>query len=161
MIKKYLLLLFFTLEGMVNLKAQINNSSPAPAIPFGTNTSYPGTVTLPTNLPPTGTYGASTDAANAYNYWKTTYVVSCTGGQYRVLFDDGTSTVSEGIGYGMLLAAYAGDKTLFDGLWAYYKANADASGLMNWEIGGCTGASGTNSSTDADEDAAMALLVAD
>ena len=29
------------------------------------------------------------------------------------------STVSEGIGYGMLLAVYMNDQTLFDGLWKY------------------------------------------
>ena len=158
MIKKCTLLLFFVFWGILSLRAQINST--AATIPFGTNTSYPGVATLPTNLPTGGAYGKSQDAANAYNYWKTTYVVSCGGGQSRVLFDDGTSTVSEGIGYGMLLTAYAGDKTTFDALYAFYKANADANGLMNWKIGGCTGASGTMGATDADEDAAMALLVA-
>ncbi len=161
MIRKYILLVFFALGAIVEIWAQsINGSTPAPTVPFGSNTSYPGTATLPTNLPTTGAYGSSTDAANAYNYWKTTYVRACGTTQYRVLFDDGTSTVSEGIGYGMLLTAYAGDKATFDGLWAYYKANADANGLMNWKIGGCTGASGTMGATDGDEDAAMALLVA-
>jgi len=147
--------------------SQVNTGSPA--IPFGSkiaaNANPYSYGIVPTNLP-TGAYtpasnlyGKSQDAYNAYNTWKSNYVVAC-GSQYRVLFDDGSSTVSEGIGYGMLLAAYAGDKTLFDGLWAYYKANSDGNGLMNWKIGGCSGASGTNGASDADEDAAMALTVA-
>jgi endo-1,4-beta-D-glucanase Y len=146
-------LLLFSL----GLKAQINTPSGA-SHPFNSNTGYSFGI-LPTNLPSGGTLGKSQDAANAYNTWKSNYVRAC-GSQYRVLFDDGSSTVSEGIGYGMLLAAYAADKPLFDGLWAYYKANADGNGLMNWKIGGCTGATGTYGATDADEDAAMALIVA-
>jgi endo-1,4-beta-D-glucanase Y len=153
--KLYTLSLFLLV--VLTSKGQINTPAGA-AHPFGSNTSYSYGI-MPTNLPTGGTYGGSNDAANAYNTWKTNYVRAC-GSQYRVLFDDGSSTVSEGIGYGMLLAAYAADKALFDGLWAYYKANADGSGLMNWKIGGCTGASGTGGATDADEDAAMALVVA-
>jgi len=148
--------------------AQINTPSGA-AVPFGSKiaaSSNPyGYGIVPTNLP-TGAYtpasnlyGKSQDAYSAYNTWKSTYVQAC-GSQYRVLFDDGYSTVSEGIGYGMLLSAYAADKALFDGLWAYYKANSNSNGLMNWKMGGCTGASGTNGATDADLDAAMALIIA-
>ena len=151
------------MNGIVVWAQSINGSTPAPTVPFGSNTSYPGTATLPTNLPTTGAYGSSTDAGNAYNTWKTNYISSCGGGIYRVNFDTPSETVSEGIGYGMLLAAYAGDKTLFDGLWGYYKANMDGNGLMNWQVtGGCSYNTATpgNAATDGDEDAAMALLVA-
>ena len=151
--------------------AQVNTPSGA-TMPFGqmiqTNPAPYAAGILPTNLPAgaytpgSNLYGKSQDAYNAYNTWKSNYVVNCGGSptQYRVLFDDGSSTVSEGIGYGMLLAAYAADKTLFDGLWAYYKANSDGNGLMNWKMSGCTGVSGSNAASDADEDAAMALSVA-
>ncbi|WP_018341567.1 glycosyl hydrolase family 8 [Cytophaga aurantiaca] len=145
---------------------QINSGSPA--IPFGSKISTVanpyGNGILPTNLP-TGTYdlstnqfGKSQDAADAYNTWKTNYVVAC-GSNFRVKFDTPTQTVSEGIGYGMLIAAYAGDKTLFDGLWGYYKANSNGNGLMNWRTGACT-ADQSGGATDADLDAAMALLIA-
>jgi hypothetical protein len=150
----YIIALMFLSLG---LKAQINTPSGA-AHPFNSNAGYSYSI-LPTNLPSGGALGKSQDAANAYNTWKTNYVRAC-GSQYRVLFDDGSSTVSEGIGYGMLLAAYAADKPLFDGLWAYYKANSNGNGFMNWKVGGCSGATGTNGATDADEDAAMALIVA-
>ena len=140
------------------LSAQINTGSPD--IPFGSNTSYEYGI-MPTNLPTSGTYGASNDAANQYTYWKNQFVASCSGGQYRVKFDNPSETVSEGIAYGLLLAAYAADKDLFDGLWAYYKANSNGNGVMNWKINGCSGASGQNGAADAEIDAAMALIVAE
>ncbi len=139
------------------LSAQINSGSPAK--PFGSNTSYQYGI-MPTNLPASGTFGKSQAAADAYNAWKTTYVEACSGGQYRVKHDDPNNTVSEGIAYGMLLSVYAGDKTLFDGLWAYYKQWSNNKGIMNWRIVGCNNISGYNGATDAELDAAMALIIA-
>ncbi len=144
------------------LFAQINTPSGA-TIPFGTNTSYPGTNIMPTNLPTSGTYGASQDAANAYNQWKADYVTSCGGSNpevFRVKFDSPTETVSEGIAYGMLLAVYAADKPLFDGLWQYYKNNMNGNGVMNWKVSGCNSVIGFGGATDAELDAALALIVA-
>ncbi|MFN8416094.1 MAG: glycosyl hydrolase family 8 [Cytophagaceae bacterium] len=140
--------------------AQINTPVGA-VVPFGANPSYqygimPSAAVLPTG----GTYGKSQDAANAYNEWKANYIVAC-GANYRVKFDDPSRTVSEGIAYGMLLSAYAADKALFDGLWAYYKANSNGRGIMNWRIDGCSGVSGSNGATDAELDAAYALLIAE
>lgn len=141
-----------------SISAQINTGSPG--VPFGSNTSYEYGI-MPTNLPSSGTYGASNDAANQYSYWKNQFVASCSGGQYRVKFDNASETVSEGIAYGLLIAAYAADKDLFDGLWAYYKANSNGNGVMNWKINGCSGATGQNGAADAEIDAAMALIVAE
>ena len=59
----------------------------------------------------------SQDALDNYNIWKTNFVTACNNGRYRIKFDNPSETVSEGIGYGMLLSVYAADKTLFDGLW--------------------------------------------
>jgi hypothetical protein len=43
--------------------------------------------------------------------------------------------VSEGIGYGMLLAVYMDDQSLFDDLWKYEQAHLDGQTyLMNWYI---------------------------
>ena len=159
MIKKFnLKLIVFIIACLYSsiLSAQINSTTAV--VPFGANPSYANGI-MPTNLPTGGTYGKSQDAANAYNTWKAGYAVAC-GSGYRIKFDDPTVTVSEGIGYGMLLAAYAADKAFFDGLWTYYKANANGNGFMNWRIAGCSGATGSNGATDADLDAAYALLVA-
>jgi endo-1,4-beta-D-glucanase Y len=151
---KGIVLLFFIIVSILFFptitNAQIN--TPVPTIPFNSNSSYPTATILPTNA-------LASDATTAYNTWKSQYVAAC-GANFRVKFDNPANTVSEGIGYGMLIAAYAGDKSLFDGLWGYYKANSNGNGLMNWEIGGCAGNIGSNGATDADEDAAMGLVIA-
>ena len=52
-----------------------------------------------------------------YNQWKSTFVTG-TGTSTKVIRpENGNDTVSEGIGYGMLIAVYVGDQRLFDGLW--------------------------------------------
>ncbi|MDQ1168081.1 glycosyl hydrolase family 8 [Flavobacterium sp. SORGH_AS_0622] len=103
----------------------------------------------------------SQDAQNNYDLWKNNFVEPCSNGRYRVKFDDPSQTVSEGIGYGMLLSVYKADKDLFDGLWLYYKDNVNGNKVMNWKINGCSGAIGQNGATDAELDAAFALIVAD
>ncbi len=138
--------------------AQINTPKGS-VVPFNSNLNYGGNGTLPSGLPTGGVYGKSQDAANAYLEWKASYIEKC-GNGYRVKSDDPTFSLSEGIGSGMLLAAYAADKSLFDGLYAYYQANLDANGLMYWGIDGCSNANGIGSATDADLDVAFALLIA-
>jgi endo-1,4-beta-D-glucanase Y len=72
------------------------------------------------------------------------------------------STVSEGIAYGMLIAVYMNDQTLFDGLWKYEQQFLDEHGLMHWYIkADGSGPAGNGGATDADEDMAFALLMAD
>ena len=70
---------------------------------------------------------SSTDARKAYDSWKANYLKNdCGTGLYRVEFDSPAgTTVSEGQGYGMVLTAYFGDKTEFDGLWAFAQKNFD------------------------------------
>ena len=109
------------------------------------------------------------DATAAYTSWKNEFVTSSNAcGHKRVIFDfysgglgatDKSETVSEGVAYGMLLSAYRGDQSLFDDLWAYYQANTNGNGVMNWKIKNC-GVIGQNGATDAELDAAMALIVA-
>lgn len=104
------------------------------------------------------------DATTAYESWKQGYLEDCGGGVYRVRWDEPTQTVSEGIAYGMLLSVIHDERPVFDGLWAYYEDNLDPQGLMHWQRGGCAGSKPTensdNAATDADLDAAMALLMA-
>jgi endo-1,4-beta-D-glucanase Y len=104
----------------------------------------------------------------AYKDWKATTVTSeGAGGFLRVKKpDSGTvigSTVSEGIGYGMILAVYMEDQPVFDGLWKYEQSHLDGNGLMNWEIGpdNKTTSGGGGAATDGDEDMAWALVMAD
>src|SRR5579871_699531 len=59
-------------------------------------------------------------AMNAYQDWKKRFVVTSDGGSLRVIRpENNNDTVSEGIGYGMLLSVFAKDKQTFDGLFAY------------------------------------------
>ncbi|MFL5730847.1 MAG: glycosyl hydrolase family 8 [Cytophagaceae bacterium] len=125
---------------------------------FGQTYPFPQNKVYSFGMMPSNRSGS--DASAAYSTWKTNFLSACSNGRYRVKFDDPNQTVSEGIGYGMLLSAYAGDRSVFDGLWLFYKDNRNGNGVMNWKIGGCSGTVGANGATDADEDAAMALIVA-
>ncbi|MCL2328336.1 MAG: glycosyl hydrolase family 8 [Bacteroidetes bacterium] len=159
---------FLTLLSTVFMTASIafaqtdRINSGNPAHPFGANKTYKYGI-MPTNLPTSGTYGSATDAANAYNYWVQDFVEDCGDGSKRVKFDQVQFTVSEGIAYGMLLSAYAGDKETFDGLWNFYKKARNGNGVMRWRVDGCSASctgSYCNAATDAELDAAMALIVA-
>jgi endo-1,4-beta-D-glucanase Y len=106
----------------------------------------------------------------AYDQWKKdTVTASGANGFLRVQRpnDQGLaaqSTVSEGIGYGMLIAVYMNDQTLFDNLWKYERHWIDGAGLMNWYVladGSGLGPNGGGGATDADEDMAFALVMAD
>ena len=141
---------------------QINTPSTC-TVPFGSNTSYSYGI-LPSNLPNGGSYGTSQDAADAYNNWKANYIDTCslTPTKYRVKFDSPNYTVSESVGYGMILSAYAGDKDLFNGLLEYFKSFKNGNGLMCWKINGCSNVAfdGNGSASDADLDIAIALCIA-
>lgn len=110
----------------------------------------------------------------AYNKWKADTVTSDGArGHLRVkrLPSDPTdavelgSTVSEGIAYGMMIAVYMGDQALFDSLWKYARVFPNPrTGLMSWYIkadGSGPGTNGVGAATDADEDMALALLMAE
>lgn len=97
---------------------------------------------------------------DAYLKWKRTFVVTAGSGLRVQRPENNNDSVSEGIAYGMLIAVYMNDKALFDGLLDYWTSNAASGGgtlgpLMTWQIPG-----GTGSATDADQDAAFALLMA-
>lgn len=93
---------------------------------------------------------------DAYAQWKSKFV---SGNKVVSPEIDNGATVSEGIAYGMLLSVYFGDKTLFDALLSYWKANGTSgyNMLMNWKQGSVAG---NGSASDADEDAAFALQMA-
>lgn len=86
------------------------------------------------------------------------------GSEAWILAPEGTeSTVSEAIAYGMMIMVYMSSsqsdhQSEFDKLWATWKNNSmGGNGGMNWRIGKD---GGTGSATDADVDAALALIMA-
>ncbi|MEM6721096.1 MAG: glycosyl hydrolase family 8 [Bacteroidota bacterium] len=99
---------------------------------------------------------------DTYTTWKNKYVTSdgCVDGAKRILFDDMSHTVSEGVGYGMLITAMMKDKATFDAFYRYYNTHLDPNGLMHWKIDATGKRAGDNAATDADEDVAYALLLA-
>ena len=111
-------------------------------------------------------YGYKTTVISAidvqipYERWKNLYVKRCDE-MYRVCIGDTTIAISEGIGYGMLLSAYFGDKKIFDGLWAFYESKRTdiAHNLMAWRVT-CDSVIDPGSATDGDLDVAFALIVA-
>ncbi len=104
----------------------------------------------------------------SYQTWWNRYV--CGGGEwngintYRVQrLDNGYDTVSEGIAYGMLLtvqwqASDAQDR--FTRLWGYAQKNFNEHGLMAWRIDKAGQPVDKGAATDADQDMAMALIMA-
>jgi len=113
-----------------------------------------------------------------YNAWVNQYYVE-SGNMARIKFDEPTETVSEGIGYGMLILVYMDNATnntqsKFDKVYNYYKKYGRFGGyLMEWKIDGFGGISDncdnngndgvpncTGSATDGDLDVALALCLA-
>jgi endo-1,4-beta-D-glucanase Y len=83
----------------------------------------------------------------------------------RIKFDNTSQTVSEGIGYGMLMMVYFSDNTTsykdqFDRLWVYYNNWLNTNGLMHWKIDGFNNVAEQNAATDAEFDVALALAMA-
>jgi endo-1,4-beta-D-glucanase Y len=103
------------------------------------------------------------DMAMGWAAYKTALIVADgTDGSMRVTRPtDGNDTVSEGISYGMLFSVYMNDKATFDALWKYEQRHLNSHGLMNWRINASGTTTGNNSATDADEDIAFALVMAD
>jgi endoglucanase len=105
-----------------------------------------------------------------YDTWKSGLSARCGG--TVVVFSSSYATVSEGMGYGMLLAVLmAGHdkdaKTLFDSLFKVVRAHPaynlnPNSSLMEWRLRpDCSSAGGGWNAMDGDLDIAMALLMAD
>jgi len=113
------------------------------------------------------------DVRDAFDAWATRYVKLAgreADGHVRLRIDNGSGdTVSEGQGYGMLLAVYmAGHepraRMLFDGLWEFRLDHASTIDprLMDWFVKGdeSPDSNGDDSAFDGDADMAYALLLA-
>jgi len=135
----------------------INPSSSYPQNTPGANFPYPQNHALPNCSFPS--YSTDT-VAQAYTNWKAAFF----DGSKVIRPENGNDTVSEGIGYGMLIAVFMNDQPMFDTLSNFGKQHPSAKndGLMTWCIpsGQSGSCSGSGSATDGDEDMAYALLMA-
>jgi endo-1,4-beta-D-glucanase Y len=124
----------------------------AQTLPFPQNANYPFGV-KPTTI--------NADLAkNEYNKFKSLLVTKCDDALRVIYTDDKTQTRGEGIGFGMILAGYMGDKETFDGLFEFYKKKRtpQAKNMMAWNVT-CDGYVDQGSATDVDIDVAYALIV--
>jgi len=169
---QYSMLLFIVITSFSVIYADTCN------FPFPQNTTYPF------GIKPNNFTNAQMNqfCMNWFNLWKAKYLTqnNCTGTEWRIqrtetgnYITNGCAgfatppaendTVSEAIGYGMVIMVFMSSatnntETYFDGLYTYYKDHEDGNGLMNWQIPYCTSG---GSATDADEDVAFALIAAD
>ena len=99
-----------------------------------------------------------------YDIWLKGYYEE-NGNLARIKFDTPSQTVSEGIGYGMLILVYMDNETnntqaKFDKLLNYWKKFPSSGALMHWKINGFSSVVESGSATDGDIDAALALVLA-
>jgi endo-1,4-beta-D-glucanase Y len=111
----------------------------------------------------------NSDVVAAFEAWKAATVTSeGASGHLRVKRLDSDpklelgSTVSEGIAYGMMIAVYMNEQTMFEEFWKYSQLYLTGNGLMHWYVS-ANGESvlGEGAASDADEDIAWALIMAD
>lgn len=148
----------------------------APALPFPTHTSYAAGSILPNHKTRDQ---LDAEVLAAWSRWKSRYLVIAPGapgpgGNPRLRVRVGTApsskTVSEGQGYGLLLAVLMAGadpeaQAVFDCLWAYtldHPSEIDGR-LMDWSVPSdeSPDPEGNTSAFDGDADMAMALLMAD
>lgn len=128
----------------------------AAKFPFPQQVSYQNGI-LPAKVSPK-------HVQTVYDIWLQNYYTE-QGDLARIKFDTPTQTVSEGIGYGMLIMVYmdnAANNTQpkFDKLWNYWKKYPSSGSLMHWKIDGFGSVVESGSATDGDIDAALALVLA-
>ena len=135
----------------------------ATARPFPYHVTYTSGAIKPNNVSQSAMDGKVT---THYSAWKTNYLRTSGGQGTWVKYDDTNSTVSEAHGYGMVLAAYMGDKTNFDSMYGYFTKHYSNNGphLMAWKQtlsgGVMKNVEGADSATDGDLDIAYSLLLA-
>lgn len=95
-----------------------------------------------------------------YENWKAKYFVDCGDGSADIR-KDGSEAVSEGTGYGMLMAVNMDDRQAFDRLTTGFQKRRNLRGMMSWQFAVCGGVLGEDAATDGDLDIAMALVMAD
>lgn len=149
--------IFFTIIGSLMSLVALCQVYPFPMNEANYTYPYGYTATTPDNA----------KIQSKFNSWDRKMYRESTDGQYgRIRFDTETYTVSEGIGYGMLIYVYMSSETnnlcqeKFDKLYAYYKKWSNGNGLMNWKIEEFSKINSYNAATDGDLDVALALCLA-
>jgi len=133
---------FITGDCMSPTTASPSNGSPAKA--------FPQNAAVGKCMPATNAAKFSSAIAQIYANWVKTFVQD----SKIVAPEQNNDVTSEAMGYGMMIAAAMGDKTLFDKFSKYVGDNSSG-GLMNWKN------NQSGSASDADLDIAYAYLMAE
>lgn len=133
--------------------------------PYPQAHTYGNNTIIATNWNCAGQSASAMLKAKFNDFLKGFYEESSDGTMARIKFDNPNYTVSEGIGYGMIMMVYFSDNTTsyqshFDKLWNYYQNFKNGNGFMHWKINGFNSVDQYNGATDADEDVAFALVMA-
>ena len=150
--------------------AGIHAQATTPARPFPQHVNYCAGTILPDHVDQDQ---LDQDVRWMYDAWKSRYLIPAgqeADGQPRFRIEHGGgNTVSEGQGYGMLLAVYLAGydpraREIFDGLWEFALDHPSIydSRLMDWYVNGdeTPDSVGDDSAFDGDCDMAFALLLA-
>jgi hypothetical protein len=136
----------------------VEDAGLCPAVEFqsmpGSARPYPMNVKLGSCEPASDAAKFNAAIARSYLRWRNRYVVSDERGCSLEQAEQGLSN-SQATAYAMLVAAAMGDKEHFDCLWTYARNQGAAAWLMVSEP------DGVGSTTEADEDMAEALLLAE
>ena len=146
---------------IVGIAVLAGAANAAPAFPFPQNQAYPQGNTAKFATP---------SAIKAhFDTWKGCWYKDMGDGTARIISpnDSTEMSVSEGIAYGMLIMVYMsgsqGDyQSEFNKLWAFWKKYAMGGGAsgMKWHVNTNNGHADDGSATDAEFDAAVALVMA-
>jgi endo-1,4-beta-D-glucanase Y len=141
---------------------------------FGSAIFYEvGRTDLPTPQPRTASAAPTAQpvdwkalVAERWELYKQSYIFcgeKC-GNNAGLVFDPniGYGAVSEGVGYGLLMAALMNDQPTFDAIFQAAERTMRESGsvLYNWKVDSSLKVVGSGSATDAEEDIALALIFA-
>ncbi len=124
---------------------------------YSQNYKYPLDIKFPYGFIPKTLTTADLD--KWYNSYKSSSLLPECNGGIRTASENASETKVESMGWAMIIAAYMGDKTTFDGLYKFYKSKLQGHGMMAWKTT-CGGISDGGSASDGDLDVAFAMVVA-
>jgi endoglucanase len=126
--------------------------------PWGEPATEAGAASEPTSTPTSTT---APDAARSPEQLRTAFLARFVRDGRVVRTDQGGDTVSEGQAYGLLIAYANGDRKRFDAIWSWTERHlVTDDGLLAWRWTPEGGVADAESASDADLDAARALVLA-